>query len=94
VLMNGFDSPAALWLLVAIQVLGVLSACATRLSEGSRRQAISQGMFLGLLLLIGCATPVAMAMGPGCWLASSTTLAVMVLTVTCDFRSGRESATW
>ena len=92
--MNAFDSPAVVWVLVAVQFLGVLSACAARLSEGSRRQAISQGMFLSFLPLVGAATLVAFAMGPGCWLACSATLAIMVLTVTCDFRNGRESATW
>jgi hypothetical protein len=93
-MMNGLDSPAALWVLIAAQCLGVLTACAARLSEGSSRQAIGQGMFLGVLLLIGVATLVALAVGPGCWLGCSATLAFMVLTVTCDFRRGRESATW
>ena len=92
--MNGFDSPAALWLLIAMQFLGVLSAFAARLSEGTPRQAFSQGMFFAMLPLMGAATLVALAVGPGCWLGCSTTLAVMVLTVTCDFRRGRESATW
>ena len=92
--MNGFDSPAALWLFVAVQFFGILSACAARLSEGSPRQAISQGMFLGMLPLMGVVTLVAFAVGPGCWLACSTTLAVMVLVVTCDFRNSRESAMW
>ena len=92
--MNGFDSPAVLWLLVAVQFLGVLSACAARLSEGSSLQATIQNAFLGILALTGLATGAAFAVGPGCWLACSTTLAIMILTVTYDFRSGRESATW
>ena len=92
--MNGFDSPAALWLLVAAQILGVLTAFAARFSEGSPRQAISQGVFLAVLLLMGVATLVALAVGPGCWLGCATTLAVMILTVTCDLRRGCESATW
>jgi hypothetical protein len=92
--MNGLDSPAVLWLLVAVQFLGILSACAARLSEGSRRQALVHCLFLGILALVGAATVTAFAVGPGCWLACSTTLAIMILTVTCDFRSGRESATW
>ena len=53
--MNGFDSPAVLWLLVAVQFFGVLSACAARLSEGSPRQAISQACFW-ILPLMGVAT--------------------------------------
>ena len=92
--MNGFDSPAVLWFLVAVQFLGFLSACAARLSEGSSRQTTVQNVFLGVLALMGAATVAAFFVGPGWWLACSTTLAVMILTVTCDFRSGRESATW
>jgi hypothetical protein len=92
--MNGFDSPAALWLLVAAQVFGVLTAFAARFSEGSSRQAVIQGLFFAVLLLLGAATLVALAVGPGCWLGCATTLAVMMLTVTCDFRRGRESSTW
>jgi hypothetical protein len=92
--MNGFDSPALLWLLVAVQFIGFVSACAARLSEGSTRQAIIQYVFFGILAMMGAATVVAYAVGPGWWLACSTTLAVMLLMVTCDFRNGRESATW
>jgi hypothetical protein len=92
--MNGFDSPTLLWLLVVAQLLGVLSASLARLSEGSSCQAASQYAFFGILPLVGVATAVALAVGPGCWLACSTTLAFMVLTVTCDFRGSREAATW
>ncbi len=92
--MNGFDSPTMLWLLVAAQIFGVASAWLARLCEGSCRQAISQRMFFGVLPLMGVATMAALAVGPGCWLACSTTLAFMVLTVTCDFRGSKEAATW
>jgi hypothetical protein len=93
-MMNGFDTPAAVWLLVAAQVLGILTAIAARFSEGSPHQSISQGMFFAVMLLMGVANLVAIGVGPGCWVGCATTLAVMMLTVTCDFRSGRESATW
>jgi hypothetical protein len=92
--MNGFDSLTTLWFLVAVQFLGVISACAARLSEGSSRQTAIQNVFLGILALVGATTAAAFAIGPGCWLACCATLAVMILTVTCDFRNGRESATW
>ena len=92
--MNGFDSPAVLWLLLTAQLLGVLSACVARLSEGSPCQSISQRMFLAALPLVGAATILALAVGPGCWLACSASLAAMVLTVTCDFRGSRQSSTW
>jgi len=92
--MNGFDSPTVLWLLVAAQLIGVASAWAARLCEGSAHQTVSHCTFYGVLPLMGAATVVAFVVGPGCWLACSATLAFMVLTVTCDFRGGRESAMW
>ena len=92
--MNGLDSPLVPWLLLAVQPLGLLSAFAARLSEGSPRQGISQRMFFGALFLVGMASIVALAVGPGCWLACSTSLAVMVSTAICDFRGGREASTW
>jgi hypothetical protein len=92
--MNGIDSSAVLWLFIATQLLGVSSAWLARLSEGKRHQLISQWMFFGVLPLVGLVTMVALAAGPGYWLACSATLAFMVLTVTCDFRGSREAATW
>lgn len=92
--MNGFDSPTVMWLLIAAQLIGFFSAWLARLSEGSAGQTMSQWTFFGILPLMGAATIVALAVGPGCWLACSATLAVMVLTVTCDFRGSREAATW
>jgi hypothetical protein len=92
--MNGFESTTVLWIFIAAQLLGVVSAWLVRLSEGSICQSVGQYMFFCFLPLIGVAAMVAWAIGPGCWLGCSTTLAVMVLTVTCDFRGSREAATW
>lgn len=92
--MNGFDSPTVLWAFVAAQIVGIAIAWLARLSEGSACQKISQYLFFGVLLVMGVVTTFALAVGPGCWVACATTLAVMVLTVTCDFRSSREAATW
>lgn len=92
--MNGFDSPGVVWLLLAAQFVGVTSGCFARLSEGSACQSLSQRTFLVALALMGAATIVALAVGPGYWLGCSASLAAMVLTVTCDFRGSRESSTW
>lgn len=92
--MNGFDSPSVLWLLVAVQFLGIASACLARVSEGSSCQGVSQVIFFVVLPVMGTITAFALTVGPGYWLACAATLAVMVLTVTCDFRGGREAATW
>ncbi len=92
--MNGINPSTVLWLFVAAQLLGVSSAWLARLSEGRRHQVLCQWMFFGVLPLVGVANMVALAVGPGYWLACSATLAFMVLTVTCDFRGSRAAATW
>jgi hypothetical protein len=92
--MNGFDSPLVLWVLIAAQMLGILSAWLARLCEGSCCQAASQYLFFCILPLMGVATAIALAVGSCCWVACAATLALMVLTVTCDLRGRRESATW
>lgn len=92
--MNGFDSTALLWILGIAHVFGVISACATRLSEGSSRQAIAHLFFLGMLPLVGLATVMAFTVGLGWWLISSAILACMILTATWDLRDSRPSAIW
>jgi len=90
--MNGFDSSTILWLFIGAQIVGVFTAWLARLSENSPRQTVIQWLFFGILSLMGVITMLAMTVGPGCWIACSTTFAVMVLTVTCDFRHGHESS--
>jgi hypothetical protein len=81
------------WMFLAVEVLGLASACGVRLSAGSRRQGSCQCLFLGCLALMGGAALVSPAFGPRCWLISSVTLALMILTVTCDFsRSLQDTA--
>lgn len=90
--MNGFESSPALWFFVLAQLFGVLSAWLARLSEGSACQTLSQGLFFLALPFMGIMTAAALAVGPGWWLCCSATLAVMILTVTCDFRKSHELA--
>ena len=92
--MIGMESESAvvLYSFGAIQLLGLVSAGVTRVSEGSRCQTSSQQVFLGFLGTVGLATVASIALWPGCWLASGATLAVMVLTVTCDFGRSRRVA--
>jgi hypothetical protein len=89
--MNGIESSTALWLLVAVQLLGITSAWMARLSEGSAFQTVTQRVFFTTLLLVGAATVVALAVGPGAWVACSATLAVMVVMAICDFGTSREA---
>ena len=84
-MMNETHLEWAIYGLAIIQTAGLLSACLARLGEGSTRQAGCQWLFFGCLSLVGLATMVALAVGPGACLASGTTLTVMVLTATWDF---------
>ncbi len=88
--MNGIDFPSVFWLLVAVQLLGVSSACFVRFCEGSTCQLIGQRAFFAALLLMGVATGVALTVGPGIWMACATSLAVMVLTATFDLRGSMQ----
>ena len=92
--MNGFDPIVVLGLFVAMQIVGIASACAARLFEGTPREILGQRFFLLAMLLMGMATLASLSFGSGCWLACSATLAFMVLTVVYNFQGGRESATW
>jgi len=84
-----YFSPA--WLVVAILGLGLASALFARVGAGSSRQAISQVLFFGCLALVGATTIVSSGVGPGCWLASASTFASMVLAATADTRRSREA---
>jgi hypothetical protein len=92
-IMAGLFGGHVVYWLVAIQVLGLLSAWVARLTEGSRRQIWFQRLFFVCLLLVGLAAAGTSGVGPGCWLFSNATLAVMVLTATFDpCRSGKARA--
>jgi len=84
--MEGLDIPAVMWILVGIQVAGLVSAGLTRIAEGSCCQSYCQWVFLGCLGLVGMATVVSIGLGPGWWLPSGATLSSMVLAAICDFR--------
>jgi hypothetical protein len=88
------ETPQITWLLLLVQVLGLTVAWVARLSEGSSFQGGLQIAFLALLTLVGGATVAALGLGPGRWLPSGVTLAVMVLAVTCDFSRCRRDIVW
>ena len=82
------------WVLGCVQVLGLVSAWVARVSVGSRYQLAWQRLFLGSLLVVGASTIVSLGLNPGCWVVSGATMALMVLTVTCDFGHSRRAAAW
>jgi len=85
--MTGVPACYVFWGMIAIMILGLLSAWIARLSEGSRGQAVCQGLFMACLVLVGLAAVAVPQIGSGCWLLASATLPVMVLMATYD--SGR-----
>lgn len=89
--MNAISASAVFWIWGLVQVLGLVSALAARVSEGSSGQSASHGVFLAALALVGITTVIAVAMGPDWWLISAAILAIMVLTVTCDFSRNRQT---
>ena len=92
--MSGLEGPLVLWTLPVIQVMGLISAWLARLNEGCRGQTVCRWFFLGCLGLVSLATMISPNLGPGCWLASGTTLSLMVLAATCDFSRSRQAEAW
>ncbi|MEN6457789.1 MAG: hypothetical protein ABFC63_02575 [Thermoguttaceae bacterium] len=93
--MNGINFVAVIWLLVAVQALGLCSACVVRLSEGFGCQVISQCLFFVALPIMGVATCFALTVGPGMWVACAASLAAMILIATWDLRVKPEvAAVW
>lgn len=62
-----------------------MSAALARISEGRRWQALFQRMFIALLVIVAFTTVLNVWNAPQQWMMSATTLAVMVVTATCDF---------
>jgi hypothetical protein len=85
--MAGVDAHVVVWILSAVQAVGLLSAWLARLSEGSRVQTSCQRFFIACLATVGFATAASAALSSAAWLICSTTLALMVLAATWDFRA-------
>jgi hypothetical protein len=69
----------------SVQVCGLLCAALARITEGRPWQALFQRMFLALLVVVAFTTVLNVWHAPQQWMMSATTLAVMVVTATCDF---------
>ena len=69
----------------SVQVCGLISAALARISEGGRWQAVFQRMFMALLVIVAFTTVLNLWNAPQQWMASATTLTLMVVTATCDF---------
>ena len=61
------------------------SAALARITEGRRWQPLFQRLFVGLLVVVAFTNVLNVWNAPQHWMMSATTLAVMVVTATCDF---------
>jgi hypothetical protein len=88
--MSLLETSFVLWIFGILQFVGLLSAWLARLSEGSRSQSSCQWLFLSCMALVSLTTMVSLAYDTRYWLASGSTLSVMVLAVIWDFRAAPE----
>jgi hypothetical protein len=79
-----FDYQVLFWVVVAIQVAGLLSVWLARLTAGGRGQRSCQWLFLSCLALVGATSVVAMGISAASWLFSAVTLALMVVGAVWD----------
>lgn len=92
--MTHVEGPAVVWTILSVQVLGILSACLARFSEGCACQRFCQGLFFLFLALVGGSAVVSLRFGPGCWFTSGAILAVMVLAATFPLCRSRRAVAW
>lgn len=84
--IHASDSP---WYLAVILVVGLVSAAAARISEGSCFQTWCQRLFVLCLAIVGAMTFVSLGIGRDCCLMSGATLSVMAVTAVWDVSAGR-----
>ena len=89
--MISFSGSLAFWSLATIHILGFSSAWLVRMSVGSVRQALFQRLFLLFLGLVATASYLTSSVAPHHWLFTGATMALMVITVVCDFRGSLEA---
>ena len=72
-------------LLFSLYGCGLISAALARLLEGGSWQHLSQRLFVGLLIIVAFTAVLSIGKAPQHCFLSAATLAVMVVTATCDF---------
>ena len=92
--MAPMEGSYAFWLLLAVELLGLISAVAARLGEGSRGEAWAQRLFLAMMGVVGVATIFSLGFGPQYWPTAGATLSLMVLITTWDFGRARQTTSW
>jgi len=86
---HGLEHPAILFSLGVIQVLGLISAFATRLGRRTSGVNLIQRVFLVCLATVALSTVTMVGVRSVCWMTSGVTLSLMVVTALWDV--GREA---
>ena len=92
--MIWIDHPLMFWIMVAVQLGGLLSLAATRVGERSSVCVPCRCLFFVCLLLVGFATILSVTCGLGQWASGGTTLSVMVVGATLDLRREARHSAW
>ena len=92
--MAYLEGSGVVWAVVLVQVLGVVSACMARFSEGCACQRLYQGLFFLCLALVAASAVVSFGLEPGCWLTSGGILGLMVVTATFQPGGSRRAVAW
>lgn len=87
--MSPITEVLAIASIVAIQLSGVASVVAARLSERSPATGSAQKWFFVLLGAVGLSTMITLSAGHAIWLSGAATLGLMSIGATVDFRSQR-----
>jgi len=86
---HGLEHPAILFTLGVIQVLGLISAFATRLGRQAHRLNAIQSVFLVCLSMVALSTVAMVGVRSIGWMTSGVTFSLMVVTAVWDV--GREA---
>ena len=94
---NMFAAPTCQFVFVAtllLQIVGIASVCFARAADNTTTQRRWQILFFVCFASLGVAVIWAFRISSGCWIACSTTLALMTVGATFDTRSTNASATF
>ena len=75
--MDAMNEPVIFACVVALQIVGLASMAMVRLPFNAAARRCCQVLFFTCLVVVGCATMVAVGSGSSAWLWSGTTLSVM-----------------
>ena len=78
------SEPCFFTMAVVVQLVGLVSMAAARVTERSVAQVFCQQVFCACLLVVGATTVLAVASGVSCWLMCASTLSLMAVGATLD----------